>query len=287
MNHRNHGRGFDGMIRAIGPFVAMAAMGGLMAARNNANTAKFTDKFEDKFSRKFAPGPGKGGRFRFNGREGVPLEQLDIAVDAPAAVVLASGDHVVIESGADFAIALQGDDAAKARVRFALEDGALFIMRDADGDESGSATVTITMPAPNKLTIAGSGQITAVALADEAEVVIAGSGRIVARAIDVQQLDLSIAGSGQFEAAGTADRLNLSVAGSGNADMAELLVETGKVSIAGSGHVVFASDGKVKAHLMGSGIVTVRGAARCKVQSVGSGCLVCEPRDKARKNKAS
>ena len=88
-----------------------------------------------------------------------------------------------------------------------------------------------------------------------------------------------------FERAGR-DELNLSVAGSGNADMADLLVDSAKVTIAGSGNVVFASDGKVKAHLMGSGMVTVRGAARCKVQSVGSGCLVCEPRDQSRKNKA-
>ena len=284
MNHRNHGRGFDGMMRAIGPFVAMAAMGGLIAARNSMGAGAFAEKFDSKFERKFRPGPGRGGRFRFNGREGVPLEQLDMAADAPAAVVLASGDHVLIENGADFAVALQGDDDAKAAVRFALEDGALFIMRDS-GD-AGPATITITMPAPDKLTIAGSGQITAMALAEEAEVVIAGSGRIVARAIAVQQLDLSIAGSGQFEADGSAARLNLSVAGSGNADMADLLVDSAKVTIAGSGNVVFASDGKVKAHLMGSGMVTVRGAARCKVQSVGSGCLVCEPRDQSRKNKA-
>ena len=90
--------------------------------------------------------------------------------------------------------------------------------------------------------------------------------------------DLSIAGSGQFEADGTAALLDLTVAGSGNASMAELLIDTAKVSIAGSGNVVFACDGAVNAHLMGSGMVTVRGAARCKVQSVGSGCLVCEPR---------
>lgn len=278
MTHRNGARGFDKMFRAVGPFVAMAAMGGLMAARANWGGGKFTDTIDGKF----APGPGKGGKFRFNGREGVALADLDMAADAPHAVVLASGDQVVIEQGADFAITLQGDDDAKGRVRFALEDGALFIMHDGSDSapqaDAGRATVTVTMPAPDKLTIAGSGQITAKALADTAEIVIAGSGRIIAPALAVQQLDLSIAGSGQFEADGTAALLDLTVAGSGNASMAELLVDTAKVSIAGSGNVVFACDGAVKAHLMGSGMVTVRGAARCKVQSVGSGCLVCEPR---------
>lgn len=277
MTHGNGARGFDKMFRAVGPFVAMAAMGGLMAARANWGGGKFADTIDGKF----APGPGKGGKFRFNGREGVALADLDMAADAPHAVVLASGDQVVIEQGEDFAITLQGDDNAKGRVRFALEDGALFIMQDGgieNSGETGRATVTVTMPTPDKLTIAGSGQITAKALAEKAEIVIAGSGRVIAPALAVQQLDLSIAGSGQFEADGTAALLDLTVAGSGNASMADLLVNTAKVSIAGSGNVVFACDGAVKAHLMGSGMVTVRGAARCKVQLVGSGCLVCEPR---------
>jgi hypothetical protein len=289
MSDQNHRRGFDGVVRAVGPFVAMAAMGGMMAARHAMSDGQLADKFDAKlerkfgakFGRRFGPGPGSGGKFRFNGREGVPLDQLDMAADAPSTVVLASGDHVVIESGADFAIALQGDDQAKADVRFALEDGALFIMRDSGGKGHDHATITLTMPAPDKLTIAGSGQITTTALADDAEVAIAGSGRIAANGITVQQLELSIAGSGQFTADGTCTHLKLTVAGSGNAQMADLLVDSAKVSIAGSGNVTFASDGKVKAHLMGSGMVTVRGSARCKVQSVGSGCLVCEPRTAA------
>ena len=282
MTSWNHGRGLDGVIRAVGPFVAMAAMGGMMAARHAMSQGQFADKFDAKFERKFGrrfgPGPGSGGKFRFNGREGVPLDQLDMAAEVPSTVVLASGDHVLIESGADFAIALQGEESAKAGMRFALEDGALFIMRDSTGDTNDRATITLTMPAPDRLTIVGSGQITATALADEAEVSIAGSGRIQARSVAVQQLELSIAGSGQFVADGTATRLELTVAGSGNAQMANLLVDSAKVIIAGSGNVLFASDGKVKAQLMGSGVVTVRGAALCKVKSMGSGYLVCEPR---------
>ena len=43
-----------------------------------------------------------------------------------------------------------------------------------------------------------------------------------------------------------------------------------------SGKATFASDGEVKANIMGSGDVTVRGRARCKVHTMGSGSLVCE-----------
>lgn len=278
------GRGFEKMFRTVGPFVAMAAMGGVMAA------ARKNPKFNfDWTGPDGAPGTGFGKGF--GARGGVPLDALDMGGQTPAQLVLAGADTVVLVEGEDFTIAVQGDDEAKQALRFRLHDGALHVASDnssngGEGSGEGIATITVTMPRPSRLTIAGSGQITTAALADEAEVVIAGSGRIVARDIAVDQLDVSIAGSGKFKASGTVRQLDLSVAGSGSAKLGAVLVDKASVTIAGSGHAVFASDGAVKAHLMGSGTVTVRGAARCKVQSVGSGCLVCEPRPASGSDKA-
>lgn len=285
--------GFEKMMRTVGPFVAMAAMGGMMAARKRGENWGHSwpnwngDTFANAFEGKFGTGPGPGGKFRFNGREGVKLEALDMHADAPRALILASGDQVVVEQGDDFGITLQGSDAAKAAVRFAIEDGALFVMRsrspddgdDFPDDEPGRATITVTLPALDKVTVAGSGDVTVAALAAEAELVIAGSGRVEASDLDLERLDVSIAGSGAVRASGTAARLDLSVAGSGSARLDNLLVDKARVSIAGSGNAAFSSDGAVKARLMGSGNVTVRGGARCKVQGMGSGTLVCERRD--------
>lgn len=301
MGHHRKMR-FDRMFRAMGPFVAMAAMGGLMAARKNGWNGEWAQKARfGKWDWNCQPnvhfGPGKGGKFRFNGREGVKLEELDMAGEAPREVVLACGDHVEISEGADFAIALQGKKTARDQLRFVLEDGVLFVLRDcpavdddetnddegeadsapaATGPATGPATVTITMPAPDKLTIAGSGEITTTALAAEAEVVIAGSGRVAAMDLDIDHLAVTIAGSGQFTAEGNAQRLEVSVAGSGHADLAALAACEAEVDIAGSGNVSFACDGEVSANIMGSGTVTVFGSARCKVHSMGSGSLVCE-----------
>lgn len=291
MGHHNRKMRFDRMFRAMGPFVAMAAMGGLMAARKNgwngewAKGSPLGGKF-GKWDFTCQPGAGRGGKFRFNGQEGVTLDELDMAAEVPVELVLACGDHVTITRGEDFTIALQGSTAAKARIRFVLEDGALFVMRDcsvtadsSDEDEdadAGFATVSITMPAPGKLTIAGSGRITTEALAEEAEVVIAGSGQVEATDLRVQRLAVTIAGSGCFSASGSASHLEVSVAGSGTASMADLVAEIAEVDIAGSGNVTFASDGEVSANIMGSGTVTVGGSARCKVHAMGSGNLVCE-----------
>ena len=280
-------RRFERMVRAVGPLVAMAALGGLASAREKGwQQGKWAFNFGPG-----SPGPGKGGKFRVNGREGVPLDQLDMGTAPVTQVVLVSGDHVTISQGEPFAIAVQGSEAAKARVRFAVEDGALFVLRD-DGaayaasneepaeaetsPDAGVATICVTMPPPEKLTIAGSGALSTAILAPEAELVIAGSGTISADGVAARRLDVTVAGSGQVRAEGSADQLAVSVMGSGKAALPRLRAATAEIDIAGSGKVLFASDGEVEACIMGSGNVTVRGSARCRVKAMGSGALVCE-----------
>ncbi len=269
------GKGFEKMFRTVGPVVAMAAMSGVMAAARRNGKVRFGWDGVN-----FGHGPGKGMAMV----GGVPLDELDMSGEAPVELVLAGADSLVVGEGEDFTISIQGGEAARERLRFRLKDGALQVSSDNTGnDTAGSdkesiATINVTLPALNKVTIAGSGEITVERLAGEAEVVIAGSGRILARDIAADRLDLSIAGSGKFKASGTVRRLDLSVAGSGSAKMAQVEVEKARVTIAGSGNAVFACDGEVKARIMGSGDVTVRGGARCKVQSMGSGTLVCERR---------
>lgn len=241
---------FDRILRTFAPIVAMAAA----AAGAGCNSASA----------------------RFNGVEGVPLAELDTSGAAPSQVTLLGPDRVLISEGDTFAITVEG---ASEHLRFALDDGALGIMRAPGSwsDSSAATTVRVTLPAPpRKLTIAGSGDIVSQRLGDSAEVNIAGSGNIETPRVEADTLDISIAGSGTYRAAGSARRLDLSVAGSGDAELAALRVERADLSIAGSGNAIFASDGEVDASIMGSGHVTVRGEARCTVNSLGSGTLTCE-----------
>lgn len=221
-----------------------------------------------------------GSNFTFNGKEGVPLSELDLSGAAPEKINLAGPDIVRIAEGKDFTIALEGDSDAKERMRFLLEDGTLSIMRDHAGwgqHDGKVATVSITMPMPKKLVLAGSGEIHSDTLADDAEIVVAGSGKVSTPGVKVASLDVNLAGSGNYAASGSAERLELSVAGSGDAKMEGLKVVRAKIKIAGSGNAALASDGQVDARIMGSGNVTVRGNAKCTLKSLGSGTLNCEP----------
>jgi hypothetical protein len=270
MTGRHGAGGFDKMFRAIGPFVAMAAMGGAMAAARKSGKFEFDWDDQNCGPKGFGPGGfGTGG--------GVPFEEFDMDGDEPTGLVLAGPDTMVVREGDEFAIAIQGDDDAKDSLRFRLKDDVLQVSsRNTGNGGEGIATITVTMPAPGKVTIAGAGRIRLEKLADFAEVVIAGAGQIAVEGIAMTELDVSIAGAGKFKASGSVSQLNLNVAGSGRAKMGAVKVDEANVTIAGSGRAVFSSDGEVNARLMGSGTVTVRGSARCAVKGMGSGRLVCE-----------
>ena len=282
---RGGGMNFDKFLRSMGPLVAAAAVGGIMAAaKKNGNFDFKWDEGDFNWGKDCGKGFGRGfgpGFATGFGGDGVPLDELDMGGDSPTQLVLAGADQVIVTEGDDFAIAVQGDDDAKDTLRFRLDDdGALHI---ASGNSShggeGIATINITMPAPEKVTIAGAGEVALSSLADDAEVKVAGSGQISVLDLDIEELDVTIAGAGRFTAGGKAERLNISVAGAGKAEMSGLLVDIADVDLAGAGNATFACDGEVNADIVGAGHVTVRGSAKCRVHSMGSGYLVCEPRE--------
>lgn len=220
-----------------------------------------------------------GAKININGEEGKKLSELDLTGTPPSELVVLGPDSVVLTPGNKLAIAVEGDPKITDQLRFTLKDGTLGILREnlRLGRQDGIATVKVTMPAPREVTVAGSGELKAPALASDAKVTIAGSGLMEAGPLANEKLELTIAGSGNYKASGTLKSLDMTIAGSGNAEMAGLKVDDAKLSIAGSGRSELASDGEVKADIMGSGEVRVHGRARCTVKSMGSGRLVCEP----------
>lgn len=199
--------------------------------------------------------------------EGVPLAELDLTGLPPSEVSLRGPGQVELIDGDAFEIDVE-TDADQSEALFALEDGRLKIC--------GGGIVRVTLPAPHKLAVAGSGRLTAAKLARDGEIAVAGSGRIEVAALDGGRLKANLAGSGRAAIDGQAEHLELSIAGSGSCDAEGLLVGSAAVHIAGSGDAIFACNGEVSAHLMGSGNVIVRGSARCSVHSVGSGTVTCE-----------
>ena len=72
---------------------------------------------------------------------------------------------------------------------------------------------------------AGSGTITAGALAPDAEVTVAGSGQIETGSVSGSKLEVTLPGSGSFRAAGAVGTLDLTILGSGTAQLDALKAE--------------------------------------------------------------
>lgn len=208
--------------------------------------------------------------------DSVPLSELDMSGAAPTKLVLASRDKVVLKEGGKLAIKVSGDPEAIEALRFNLDDDSLGIMREKGSKSDGKALVSVTMPAPREIILAGSGEVDAPVLAEKADVNMAGSGTVRVAKVAATSLSVNVMGSGKLEAGGTAEKLDFNVAGSGQLAARKLKVERAEINIAGSGGGEFASDGKVTANVAGSGEVTVYGRARCKISAMGSGKLHCK-----------
>jgi hypothetical protein len=209
---------------------------------------------------------------------GVALAELDTSGSIPSQITLAGPDKIIISDGEELSITLDGDAEAGEALRFDLDGDELTIARDSKVYKgSKHAIVRITLPSPEALTVAGSGTIEAESMAGDAEIDIAGSGKINVSSLTAQRLSVDIAGAGDVTAAGTAERLSVGIAGSGDVDLKQLKAVNVSVEIAGSGDVEVASDGEVKADIAGSGDVTVIGSAKCSLNKAGSGSLTCNP----------
>jgi hypothetical protein len=211
-----------------------------------------------------------GTQMRDGGFDGVPLAELDLTGPAPQQVLLRGPAQVVVCQGDVFRAKIEAGPTGE-EVLFSRHEQRLGV---SGGDSE--TVVRLTLPAPRKLAVAGSGRMTVEKLARDGEVSIAGSGRLEVAAVEGGRLKVSVSGSGRLAIDGQADEFELSIAGSGSCDAEGLVTRNAVVHVAGSGDAIFTCDGEVTAHLMGSGNVIVRGSARCSVHSMGSGTVTCE-----------
>ncbi len=209
------------------------------------------------------------------------LVNADISGESFTEVALLGPDNLIVKNGPAYTVSAEGDSDTLEQLRYEVKDGTLRIGRkDNDGifDKSygDAATITLTMPRLESISVAGSGDAVADKLeGEQAEASIAGSGNLKVARVDAQRLENNIAGSGNITMAGTSKNIEISIAGSGDFEGRKLSADTAEVSIAGSGSANIKSDGTVEASIMGSGDVNVSGSAKCNSSVVGSGSVNC------------
>jgi hypothetical protein len=108
-------------------------------------------------------------------------------------------------------------------------------------------------------------------------VTVSGNSDINLGHVDQEQLRVTISGSGSITAEGKVNRLIVNIPGSGHARLGKVAARSASVMIMGSGSATVAPSEELKADIMGSGDVhLVTRPARTEQSIMGSGHIIQE-----------
>ncbi|MCC2545982.1 DUF2807 domain-containing protein [Hymenobacter sp. BT175] len=179
-------------------------------------------------------------------------------------VTLAGSVAVVIKQGSTQLVEIEGLASDLAQLETAVKNNRLRI-----GAKPGlknvrfqkPVTVYVTMPAIEGLSVSGSGrmQVITACQAQKLMLAVSGSGRLVVPQVQAAEVHSSLSGSGDIRLAGNSPKHDASISGSGDIDASELKTEASSVSISGSGDFRLHATRSLKASIMGSGDVYVKG----------------------------
>lgn len=126
----------------------------------------------------------------------------------------------------------------------------------------------------NGRSVAGGGDraLVSIAMPEAPDFALKGSGRVAMNGVEQNRLRLSIEGAGEIHAYGHVELLEVEIAGSGCFGAPNLSAEQATLTITGSGDIDATVRRDVRARIVGSGIIAVRGNPSQRSDSVtGSG----------------
>ncbi len=185
--------------------------------------------------------------------------------------------NVHITTGDEFQVKVESDENLLPYVETDVENKILKISTSNKYNiqSTKGVNVFITAPIYNKLSTAGSGNLTGEneIIADEdMDVSVAGSGNIKL-SIKAPSVKASIAGSGDILLEGEASEIKASIAGSGNIKAVALKTREAIIKIAGSGNAEVAAEEKLEAKIAGSGDILYAGNPKTETKIAGSGSI--------------
>nr|WP_319270658.1 head GIN domain-containing protein [uncultured Draconibacterium sp.] len=136
--------------------------------------------------------------------------------------------------------------------------------------------VFISTPTLEGIKQSGSGIITTdYFVSDKMDVILSGSGRIVA-AFEAEEVDALLSGSGTIEFSGFADDADFVISGSGNIDAHQLDLYNCTTSTSGSGDMFITVSRNLRSNISGSGNVFYYGNPGIETHISGSGSVISD-----------
>jgi hypothetical protein len=184
--------------------------------------------------------------------------------------------ELYINTGAEFKVVLEGEKALLEDIVTKVDGGKLVIKKENwRMNMNDKVMVYITMPDLKGLGVSGSGKawIKDIIKADDIDLSVSGSGKLIASGIFVKNLGCSISGSGNIiiEGNGTSDDAEIDISGSGSYTGESMKIVKADISISGSGNCNCNVTGDLAASVSGSGNVSYLGNPKLDAHVSGSG----------------
>jgi hypothetical protein len=184
--------------------------------------------------------------------------------------------NLYINVGPEFKVVLEGDKSLLDEIITEVADRKLVIRKDNwKLHFYDRINVYITMPELNGLGVSGSGkaEIKDALKAEDLDLTVSGSGRILTADVEAANLNCDISGSGNIslEGNGSITKAGISISGSGGYMGETAKIGTLDIDISGSGNCSCNVTESLRASVSGSGNVTYLGNPKIDARVAGSG----------------
>jgi len=184
--------------------------------------------------------------------------------------------EIYINFGSDYKVVLEGDKDFLAKIETKVTGGNLEIKHEKWlNSYSQKVIVRITMPLLKGLAVSGSGKVVIndPLKTPSFEVAISGSGKILARDVEINSFECAISGSGniEMEGSGTINDAELAISGSGSLSAPTTKIARFEVSVSGSGKCDCYVTEKLEGSITGSGNIYYSGNPKIDARVAGSG----------------
>lgn len=186
--------------------------------------------------------------------------------------------ELILRIGPEYSLTIEGDRDDIEEIITNVSGDRLTIRRDnwrmSFRDQDNRVTIYLTMPEVEAVGVSGSGKlsISDPLEANDLDLGVSGSGRILTSGLNVDDLHCGISGSGGIVLGESSiDEATVSISGSGSFSGEEADIDRLEVSISGSGNARCGEVDELNAHISGSGNVTYAGSPRVNARVSGSG----------------
>ncbi len=182
-----------------------------------------------------------------------------------------------IRIGSDFKLVMEGDRDVMKEIETNVSNGRLIIRKENwhFNFNNDRVTINLTMPEIDGLGVSGSGkaQLLDPVEADNLDLNVSGSGKIMTSKLSVDNFDCGISGSGDviLGTEGSIDNGTISISGSGGFSGESVKIDHLTVHVSGSGSCRCNAGDTLEARISGSGNVWYSGSPKIDARVSGSG----------------